>query len=314
MNDKTSNLQLNSVLSALLDNDQLFPTKLLPFFSDIANSDLEEIKKIWPKITLERRISLLSDLEEMMGDDTLLCCDGLAKFALTDDFPEVRVAAISLLGECDDPKLARAFVGMLDHDESEIVQVALAEALGKFVLLGELEEIERDISKLSIEALTSKLKSKPSKELQQELLKSLAYSSNPEISRMIEASFMNTDPSWKLAAIISMGRSADDRWEKPVLQMIESENPEFQSEAIKAAGELSLSSARALLIQLLETEEDDMELRLNAIWALSKIGGDNVKSVLQHILEETADDEETQMIEAALEELDFYSELPDLDI
>jgi HEAT repeat protein len=314
MNDKSSNVQLSVVLSALLDKNQLFPSKLLPFFSDIASSDLEEIKKIWPKITLERRISLLSELEEMMGEDTLLCCDELGKFALTDDFPEVRVAAISLLGECDDPKIARVYIDMLDNDDSESVQISAAEALGKFVLLGELEEIPSSTSKLSYEALTLKLKSKSSKELQQELLKSLAYSSNPKITPMIEAAFLNPDPSWKLAAIISMGRSADERWEKPILQMIKSENPEFQSEAIKAAGELSLSPARMMLIQLLENEEDDMELRFNAIWALSKIGGDNVKSVLQQILEETADDEEAQIIETALEELDFYSELPDLDI
>jgi HEAT repeat protein len=314
MNDKTSNVQLNVVLSALLNKDQLFPSKLHPFFSDIASSDLEEIKKIWPKITLERRISLLSELEEMMDEDTLLCCDGLGKFALSDDFPEVRVAAISLLGECDDPKLARIYIDMLENDDSESVQISAAEALGKYVLLGELEEIPSSTSEQSFEALTSKLKSKPSKELQQELLKSLAYSSKPEISPMIETAFMNPDASWQLAAIISMGRSADDRWEKPILRMIESENPEYQNEAIKAAGELSLSSARMMLVQLLENEVDDMELRFNAIWALSKIGGDNVKSVLQQILEETADDEEAQIIETALEELDFYSELPDLDI
>jgi HEAT repeat protein len=316
MNDKPSNPQLNAILQALLDNRQLFPEKLLPIFSDIHPDDLEQVKKIWPKVALERRISLLVELEDMMDVDTMLCCDGLAKFALTDDFPEVRIAAISLLSECDDPKLATLFGEMLANDESEIVQLAVAEALGIFVLKGELKEIQENASERAIKSLILKLNSKPSKELHQELLKSLAFSCQPEIAAMIEAAFMNPDPSWQLAAIISMGRSADDRWEKPVLQMIQSENLDFKNEAVKSAGEIELYSARAMLLQMLDEDEevDDLDLRLNIIWALSRIGGENVKPALQRLLDNTTDNEEVEAIEAALDELDFLSELPDLDL
>jgi HEAT repeat protein len=162
--------------------------------------------------------------------------------------------------------------------------------------------------------LIEKLKSKPSKEIHQEILKSLAYSSDPAVSPMIEKAFLDSDPSWRLAAVISMGRSADDRWEKPILQMIKSGDLEMKSEAVKAAGELELSSARAILLQILEDEEDDFDLRTNAIWALSKIGGENVKSVLQRLLDTAPDEEEAEIIEMAIEALDFSSELPDLDI
>ena len=314
MNDKASNPQLNSVLKALLDNSQLFPEKLLPFFSDIFPEDLEEVKKIWPKIALERRVSILADLEDIMEADTMLSCDGLAKFALNDDFPEVRGNAITLLWECDDPKLAPRFVDMLENDESELVQTAAAAALGKFVLLGELEEIPASAAERTIKALIGKLKSNPTKEIHQEVLKSLAYSSDPAISPMIEKAFMDPDPTWRLAAVISMGRSADDQWEKPVLQMIKSDDPELKSEAVKAAGELELSSARSMLLQILEEEEEDFELRTNAIWALSKIGGENVKSILQRLLDNAPDEDEAEVIELAIEALDFSSELPDLDI
>ena len=314
MSDKTSNPQLNVVLKALLDNSQLFPENLLTFFSDIYPEDLEEIKKIWPKIALERRISILVDLEDMMEADTMHSCDELAKFALNDNFPEVRGNAIALLWECDNPKLALRFVQMLENDESELVQTAAAAALGKFVLHGELEEIPSSAAERTIKALFGKLHSQPSKEIHQEVLKSLSYSSHPEISPMIEAAFMDTDSSWRLAAVISMGRSADDHWEKPVLQMIKSEDPDLRNEAVKAAGELELTSARMMLLQILEDEEEDTELRSNAIWALSKIGGDDIKSVLQRLLEVAPDEEEAEVIELAIEALDFSSELPDLDL
>ena len=314
MNEQTSNPQLNAVLKALLDNSQLFPEKLLPFFSDIFPEDLDEVKKVWPKVTFERRVSILSDLENLMEADTMLSCDALARFALKDEYPEVRGNAITLLWECDDPKLAVRFIEMLENDESELVQAAAAAALGKFVLLGELDEIPGGAAKRAVQALIEKLKSKPSKEIHQEILKSLAYSSDPAVSPMIEKAFLDSDPSWRLAAVISMGRSADDRWEKPILQMIKSGDLEMKSEAVKAAGELELSSARAILLQILEDEEDDFDLRTNAIWALSKIGGENVKSVLQRLLDTAPDEEEAEIIEMAIEALDFSSELPDLDI
>lgn len=314
MSDKTSNPLLKAVLKALLDNDQLFPEELLPFFSDIYPADLDQVKKIWPNIALERRISILADLVDMMEADTMLSCDGLAKFALNDDFPEVRENAISLLWECDDPAIAVRFADMLDNDDSELVQKAAAAAMGKFVLLGELDEIPFKIADKTIKALMEKFNSKPTKAISQELLKSLAYSSQPEISRLIESAFLDPDPSWRLAALTSMGRSADERWEKPVLHMMKSDDPDFIIEAVKAAGELELSSARALLLQILEDEADDVELRTNAIWALSKIGGDNVKSMLQRLLDDAPDEEEAEIIELAIEALDFSSELPDLDL
>ena len=230
MKDKTSNPQLNAVLQALLDNSQLFPLELLPFFSDIPPADLNEIKKTWPEITLERKLSLLEDLEDKMEADTMLSCNELAKFALNDDFPEVRSSAISLLWECDDHKLAAVFGGMLENDESDLVQTAAAAALGKFVLLGELDEIPASAAERTIKVLIKKLNSHPFKELEQELVKSLAYSSRPEIATMIEKARQDSDPSWQTAAIIAMGRSADDRWEKPILQMIRSDDPEIKKD------------------------------------------------------------------------------------
>ncbi len=314
MDDKTSNPHLATVLNALQDNSRLFPENLLSFFSDIIPEDLDAVKKIWPKVTLDRKVSILASLEDLMEADTMLSCDVIARFALDDEFPEVRGNAIALLWECDDPKLALRLIEMLDNDESEIVQTAAAAALGKFVLLGELDEIPSSAAKRTLQALIEKLKSKPPKEIHQEILKSLAYSSDPAISPLIEKAFSDPDPSWQLAAIISMGRSADDRWEKSVLKMIKNDDPEMKSEAVKAAGELELSSARSLLLQILDEEEEDAELRANAILSLSKIGGANVKAVLQHLLEAAPDEEEAEIIEMAIEALDFSSELPDLDI
>jgi hypothetical protein len=57
-----------------------------------------------------------------------------------------------------------------------------------------------------------------------------------------------------------------------------------------------------------------LELRLHAIWALARIGGEDVKETLQALLDEADDEEEIEVIEMALEHLEFSEELPDLGL
>lgn len=315
MTEDSPKIKPQAVIQALIDPGQPFPAKYLHFFSDINPSDLEAVKVAWGKVPISRRINLLSDLESLMESDTLLSCDDLAKFALDDENPEVRSQAISLLWDCEDPRLINQFGEMLENDADSNVQLSAASALGKFVLLGELEEISKASFSRVMKILTTRLNSQPNPKLQQELLKSLSYSSLPEVVDLIQAASQKKEPDWQLAAVISMGRSADERWEKHVTQLINSGTPELRIEAVKAAGEMGLRSVRPILINLLDSEADeDIELRFHIIWALSQIGGDAVASKLKKMLKEAVDEEEIELLETALEELEFSSELPDLDI
>jgi HEAT repeat protein len=203
---------------------------------------------------------------------------------------------------------------MLENDPSELVQVTAAAGLGRFVLLGELEEISERSFAQAISSLQKKDLEKPHKNIRQEILKSLAYTGNREINKEIQSAMDNPDPSWQLAGVITMGRTADDRWETEVLKAMDSKNSAIQEEAVKAAGELELESARIPFLEMAESGIPDLELRLHVIWALAKIGGEDVKETLTHLLEEADDDEEISVIEMALDHLEFSEELPDLDI
>jgi hypothetical protein len=65
---------------------------------------------------------------------------------------------------------------------------------------------------------------------------------------------------------------------------------------------------------MLESGISDFELRLHVIWALARIGGEDVKESIQALLDEADDEEEIDVIEMALEHLEFSEELPDLDL
>ena len=49
-----------------------------------------------------------------------------------------------------------------------------------------------------------------------------------------------------------------------------------------------------------------------AIWALSQVGGERVRTALEALLETTDDDEEANQIDNALENLDFTDEMRNL--
>jgi hypothetical protein len=81
---------------------------------------------------------------------------------------------------------------------------------------------------------------------------------------------------------------------------------------VQAAGELMSSDARGLLLSMLEDEEDD-EVIAAIIWSLSQIGGEDVRTYLEALLDKTEDEDESEdlleLIENALENLTFTEDL-----
>ena len=138
-----TNLEYSSddVIKNLLDNSKPFSSQFLLFFSDISLDDLEKLKSIWPEVDRERKCNLLKDLESLMEANTLASCDDFGYFALQDDDPRIRSQAIPLFWECTNIKFIPIFINLLQNDSDPEVNASAAAALGKFVLLGELEEI-----------------------------------------------------------------------------------------------------------------------------------------------------------------------------
>jgi hypothetical protein len=140
-------------------------------------------------------------------------------------------------------------------------------------------------------------------------LESLGYSSRTEIPVLLESAYAREDPDWVASALFAMGRSIDDRWQEQVIHMLFSENQCVRVAAVQAAGELALASARPLLLSMLDGEEDD-DVFSAAIWSLSQIGGEDVRTYLENLLDRVGDDDEQAgFIEAALENLAFTEDL-----
>jgi HEAT repeat protein len=297
-----------TVVNALLDDDQPLPARYLHRFSDLEPDELKKLTKAWPQVSPKRKHSLLEDLEDLAEADTLTSFDDLARSLLADADPQVRARAIRLLWECDDPKLIPVYLDILNNDEDVDVRAAAANALGQFVYLGELDKIPVE-TKHEIEGqLLAAATSAKEKLIRQRALESLGYSGREEVVPLIEAAYREKDPDWIVSALFAMGRSSDERWKKQVLSQLHSPNEDIRSEAIHSAGELELESTRLVLLDLLEDEED-LEVRRELIWALSKIGGEGVRAKLEELFEIEEDDAEADFIEESLDTLSFTEDM-----
>lgn len=302
------NISYDTVLQSLLDISKPFPARFLHRFSDLKSTELGQLAIIWPEIPPERKHTFLDDLENLAESDTLTSFDDLARALLSDSDPMVRTSAIRLLWESEDSKLVPVYVDMLKEDQDVEVRSAAANALGNFIYLGELEKISPDLHHQIENTLLALVASKQEPQVRRRALESLGYSGRDEVIPLILNAYHDKDPRWVASALFAMGRSCDERWTRQVLASLRSPDDDIRSEAIHASGELELSSARRIIFDLLEDEEDS-DLRHEEIWALSRIGGEGVRTRLEELLAAEEDDLEIDFIEDALATLSFTEDM-----
>jgi len=302
------------VREALLNKDAPFPASLLYFFSDISRADLKKLEAVWHQVWTERRRGLLEDMETMAEKDTLLFFDHVAVMCLEDEDPVARATAIRLLWQSEDEDLVPKLITLLKEDPQDIVRAAAATGLGIFVYLGELEEIDESLYDDILKALINVHLGSDERLVRRRALEALGYASHPEVPGFIQHAYETNQEEWLQSALFAMGRSYDQRWRKDVIRMFDHPDAVIRYEAVRAAGELELEEVRDLLFDMLEEGIGDDDIYFAVIWSLSKIGGQGVRQAIETSLEDSEDEEEIQLLEEALENLDFTEQVNTFDM
>lgn len=309
----TEPLSFQKVLDSLSDKSKEFPQHYLREFSDIGPLELKTLLDVWPQVELSRKLSLLKALDALADTDTLVSFDDFARALLTDPDAQVRTQAIRLLDEAESIDLIPSYLDMLKNDPDIGVRAEAARILHLFVDLGELEEIPENVYHQVEDELLMAVTGEDDVRVRRAALESLGYSSRPEVATLIESSFHREEPNWQMSALIAMGRSADDRWRDDVTHALVNENDNIRRAAVQAAGELSLKSTRTLLLKMLGEEEDETLLSA-VIWSLSQIGGEDVRTYLENLMDQIEDDDQVAFLEEALDNLAFTEDLERFDL
>jgi HEAT repeat protein len=224
--------------------------------------------------------------------------------ALDDDDEEVRISALTGLWEESGGQLLDQLVRLVANDPSGVVRAAAATGLGRYVYLGEIEDLPPDRANQVRDALCA-VATHPEQpfEVRRRAIESLGYrGAEPEIERLIAAAYADPEQFMKESALVAMGRSMQERWLGAISAELGSISPALRHEAARAVGEMA-DSATALLPRLLPlVDDEDTEVCLAAIWALGQVGGPHARRVLQRV-SRSKDDTRRQAAAEALDEL-----------
>lgn len=294
--------------------DASAPVKMAKLYSlsMMHTKDFARFESVWPTIAAPRRTEILTALTHLTEESFEVNFDAIFIMGLNDPDPEVQVAAIKGLWENDLPALVPPFIHLLKTEETEAVRAAAATALGKYIYLGELEEMDSAALMLAEQALLETIR-KPGEtvEVIRRAIESISFSSQEGIDNLIEMAYYHEDEQMQVSALFAMGRNFNPKWEEIVLAELDNHRAEMRFEAARACGELAIKQSVDRLIQLIE-EDPDLEVVQNAIWALGQIGGNQAKDVLDALVE-SADEAISASAEEALAELTLLGgELADL--
>ncbi len=283
---------------------ELPPVTELHHLSGLLDPDIRRFRAAWPHLPVDARRQLATTLAQMAEADFEMDFSAIFHITLHDPDAEVRATSIGGLFEQEDTRLVPRFVALLQDDESEPVRIKAAEALGNFVLLGELQKIRArpfDQARAALHAVHTN--PAESLELRRRALESLAYTALDDVSELIDTAYRHPNEKMRISAVFAMGRSADSRWADTVLRELLNIEPEMRFEATRACGELMMRQAVPALIEL--AEDADTEIREMALWSLGQAGGDRARRALTRYAR-SRDEALRIAAEAALQELDFF--------
>ncbi len=263
---------IEATLDHLANTDEPLVSSTLADLSNLSPEEVKLFEQAWAAIEPERQRQIMYRLVELAEDNAQLDFDSIFRSRLNDQDAEVRSKAIEGLWESEDTSLIDPLINLLGQDSSEKVQATAATALGKFVMLVELEKL-RSSYKFKIEHVLLNVTNDRSRpvEVRCRALEAVAPLSLPQVKRAITEAYQSHDTKLKIGAIYAMGKNCDPPWLAILLGELASANTEMRYEACGACGELGEEEAVPYLIELVD--DSDTEVQLAAIRALGKIGG-----------------------------------------
>jgi hypothetical protein len=303
---------LQHLLDTLTDPSLPVNDEMLEAASDLDAAGLQSFQAGWSAWESPRKLEVLDHIGQMADENIELNFDRVNRLALEDGEPGVRRRAIQNLWECEDPSLGERLAALVGTDPDAEVRATAAAALGRFVYLGEVDEIDDQLLRQVEDRLLAAERDDQDAAVRLRSLESLGYSSRPEVVELIEAAYVSGQEPRMQSALKAMARSASPAWEEAVVENLHHAAPGLRAEATRAAGELELRESVDDLIELTDDAIDDV--RLAAIWSLAQIGGQEAAEALTRLLETAEDEDEIALLEDGLDYIAFVDGTRDIPL
>lgn len=289
---KNAQAKFQRALEALRQPETSLTAETAYSLSDLDGDNLIAFQDLWDEMPVERRRSLISRLVETAEMNFELDFSAIIFPALDDSDFEVRLAAIEGILEDSPRRVIERLMQIAQDDPYTDVRAAAVQALGQFVLQGELGKLPAALNtRLQELVLALYRDSQEDLDVRRRALEAIGNCSRDGVLDMIRQAYNADDLMMRVSAVFAMGRTCDDVWQPQILEELSSDQPEMRYEAARAAGELELRPALPRLAEL--AYDDDRQIQEMAIWSLGEIGGKVSTKVLNDLakLAENTNDE-----------------------
>jgi HEAT repeat protein len=270
--------------------------------SDLHGERLDRFCAALDAYPIRRRRRLLRALLHLTEGSFELTFDTIFRHSLQDADAVVRATAVEGLWEDRNPRLIGPLLTMLRSDPSPRVRAAAAAGLGRYVLAGELEELETPLeARVLSELLTTVYLKGESLDVRRRALESASYSGAPEVADALRQAYLHVDEKMRLSAVLGMGRSCDLRWRPILLRELKGSSIAMRYEAVLACGELGFQESVPVLGEMLH--DPDRQVVSACIWALGQIGGNAARQLLLDAYEGADEDSQVALDEALAEQI-----------
>jgi HEAT repeat protein len=289
---------LETTLQALkVSAENIISPTLYYGLSGLSTTDIKRLEPVWETIDAEKRRALLLELAEASELNFEFEYRELGFFALNDGDANIREAAIDLLWEDESLELMERLTEIAQWDESTSVRAAATSALGRFILLGEYEEIQEQqavrVQDVVIGILTNE---DEEVDVRRRALEAISNCGHQIVHEAIRDAYSGSEQKMRVSAIFAMGRTYDSDWKDIVLRELSSEDPEIRYEAARSAGELEIKASVPYLGKI--AREDEREIQEVAVWSLGEIGGREALRILSTLAEDTDEVEDENFLES----------------
>ncbi len=280
-----------------------------------------EVEKVrqWSKMDKLRLLNAIDESDEYNEEHLKVL-----GILLEDEDPEVRAGAAMAIWNYPEVQFIDKLFELAINDPSQEVRSQAIKTLGRYIYEGLTNDYELFSTGPMADILAPELPLEDFLRVKNFLInifhnenlplesrrcavESLGFLSDPEVIEVIEEAYHHPDAQMKVSAIFAMGRSGLERWEPIILSEIQSEIYDIRYEAVKAAGEAMVEKAVPLLVNIALSPKEDKALRMEAIWSLGLIGGEEAEKALSTLCYDP-DPDVREVAEAALEECELYKE------
>lgn len=265
--------------------------------SGLSDEDALQVRPAWDRLTAPVRRKILREMVDISEANFEMEFSAVGWFGLDDADASVREAAIEALWEDESVELMTRLIEMMQWDEVREVRAAAASALGRFVLLGELDELPEYAVNTVHEAVVNVLTNLDEDiDVRRRALEAISNSSLEIVDEAIQEAYSGDERRMQVSAVFAMGRSCDPQWSDFVLRELTSDDPEMRYEAARAAGELEIAEAVPHLTRL--GLDSDREIQDMAIWSLGEIGGREALRILNAMAQDAEQNGDRDLREA----------------